>query len=695
MSTNAQRQRAVHHKRGALDSRVLQIASRVGATLGTQFFASVAEHLAKVLEADCVYLGEFRGGQMERVKTLAAYRDDCPTSFEYALAGSASVPAALGKPCLCRAHAQERFPDDPVFPKLGAEACVGVPLLNSGGSPLGLIMAVYRRPIASADAPKKILEIFASRAAAELERRQQEEKLRQSEQRHRAFVALNIDAMGRIEFEPPISTALSEQEQLDRIYQDGYLAECNDALAHRLGLERAEESIGYRLNDLAPLSNPSIRNATLHAIRSGYRFNTVETTPVGPDGKRRYMLRSQWGIVEDGMLRRIWASLRDITALKLSEMKLDALEQHMSDLLENLPLMVVILRPNGEIEYCNTRLFQFTGWRLPDVAGKDWVDLMVPAEERVGVRAAIETGSTSPRLPVHFESALLGPKLHRRWVAWDSTSLRNSEGKSFATVNVGRDITDFKALEAKFYQAQKLESIGRLAGGLADDFNNLLTIILGHCRVLLNGRSSSDPAHIDLSEIRNVAEKGARLTDRLFAFSRRRELRPEVLNLTELIAGDGRMIRQLTGESIRLVTHLDPSLGFVRADASHVHQIVLNLVVNARDAMPGGGTLTVSASNIDIGADAPGLSGVTPGNYVQLTVTDTGTGMTEEVRSHLFEPFYTTKAPDQGTGLGLSMVYGSVQQSGGHIVVDTEPGEGTSFRIFLPRVQRETTPVQD
>jgi signal transduction histidine kinase len=190
-----------------------------------------------------------------------------------------------------------------------------------------------------------------------------------------------------------------------------------------------------------------------------------------------------------------------------------------------------------------------------------------------------------------------------------------------------------------------------------------------------------------LNEIRKAADKGAELTQRLLAFSRRRVLRLEVLNLTNLIADDVYMIRHLIGEHIELVTDLDPSLGLVNADVGHVHQIMLNLVVNARDAMPKGGTLTICTSNVTVGGNATGEPGAVSGKFVQLTVADTGTGMSEEVRSHMFEPFYTTKASGKGTGLGLSMVYGIVQQSGGHIVVETEKGKGTSLQIRLRAVE--------
>jgi two-component system cell cycle sensor histidine kinase/response regulator CckA len=694
MRSQTQKKRFVRTSGGASDRLVLKIASQVSAAMGSEYFRSVTEHLAVALQADCVYVGEFLGGQFARVKTLAAFVDGVPESFEYELAGSASARTALGKPCICLSQAQKLFPSDPVLPKWNAQACVGVPLLNSGGLAIGVIMTIYRRHILNAAALKELLESFAPRSASELERKQQEEQLRQSEERYRAFIELNVNGMWRIEFEQPISTALGEQEQLTRIYQDGYVAECNDALARQLGFEKAAQVIGHRVRDLVQLSNPSVRDATLHAIRSGYRYTTVETAPIGHDGRRKYMLRSQWGIVDDGMLQRMWGSTRDITDLKLSELALDASEQRMSDLLENLQLMVVKLDPKGEITFCNDHLFHLTGWRPSEVTGKSWVEMMIPPEERARVRAAISSAVTSPGAPVHFESPLLGRGGDRHWTAWESTNLRDSEGRSAGSANVGRDLTDFKALETQFHQSQQLESVARLAGRVAHDFNNLLTVIVGYSGVLLE-KNPTDSARMSLNEIRKAAEKGADLTQRLFAFGRRRFFRPEVVNLSTLLADDVHMIRHLIGESIQLVTHLDPSLGLVRADPGHIHQIILNLVVNARDAMPSGGTLTVSTTNLGTAPGVTRLPAILCGDFVQLTIADTGTGMTAEVRGHLFEPFYTTKAPGRGTGLGLPTVYGLVQQNGGHIRVETEPDKGTSFQILLPAVTGETERVPD
>jgi two-component system cell cycle sensor histidine kinase/response regulator CckA len=696
MANHSATVRKLHPKETAGSRTALQVARQVSATIGLDFFQSIVQHLGRAIAADCVYIGEFVGGPSERVKTLAACLDGQPDrGFEYTLAGSASAQVATGRPCMLRAAAQKRFPTDSLLLSLHAQACVGIPLLDSHGRALGVIMAIYRQPARSLRMAKSMLEIFAPRAAAELNRKQSEERLRESEQRYRAFIAKNPDGMWRIEFENPIPTNLSEEEQLDRIYQYGYIAECNDSLARFLGLEKEEQLVGCRVSDLPLRSDPSMREATLAAIRAGYWLTSVETRPLDQSGNRRYMLRTQWGIVENGILQRLWGTTRDITELRHAEQALGASEQRMVNVLQSVHLVVTMLGSEGSIAFCNDYLFELTGWQPADVVGKNWIDLMIPIDEREKLRTAFESETSASRSPLRFESTLLGRKGGRWWIAWDCTILRDSEGKIAAIVNVGRDITEYKELEAQFRHAQKLESIGRLAGSVAHDFNNLLTIIVGYSTALLVNRDPEDPAYIGLAEIRKAAEKGAELAYQLLTFSRRQARRLAVLNLNTLVAEDLRMLRRLIGENIELVTDLDPALGLVRADAGHIHQILMNLAVNARDAMPGAGTLVIASSNVDIDeSHASRLSGVSPGPYIRLTVTDTGVGMSEEVRAHLFEPFFTTKEPGKGTGLGLSTVYGIVRQSGGHILVNTEPNKGTVFEVFLPRIQSDP-PARD
>jgi two-component system cell cycle sensor histidine kinase/response regulator CckA len=679
--------RAVHgvtRERTSEDNTVLQIARKVAATIGADFFRAIAKNLAHSLVADCVLIVEFVGGQTERCRTLAAYMDGEPATFEFELAGTVCAQIAIGKPCLWRSDAQTRFPNDRLLSEVRAQACIGVPLVDTRGRPIGALLALYRRPITSLRVPKSMLEIFAARASAELERKREDDQLRESEQRYRAFISRNADAMWRIEFEQLIPIDLPEEEQLQLIYRYGYLAECNDAMARLMGLERSEQLIGARIEEIAPSSNPSIMEANRIGIRSGYKLTTVETKRLDGQGQRKHILRSQWGIIEDGYLQRIWGSSRDITDLRHSEQALDASEQRISDLLEALPLLVIMLNPDGKVIFCNQYAYKVTGWEPAQIIGTNWLEKMIPLEERARLARDFARTSVCAGASIHFESTLLGADNRRFQIAWDSTTLRDAAGTIAARANIGRDITQHKALEDQFQQAQKLAGIGRLAGGVAHDFNNLLTVILGYSSGLLEKRKPSDPAYASLVEIRSAAQKAADLTSRLLAFSRRQVMRPEVMNLNTVIEDVLGMLRRLIGDNIRIVTELAPDLGPVRIDCASFHQVLMNLTTNSRDAMPRGGTLTISTCNVAL--TSAQTSAIPQGEYVRLTVTDNGIGMTREVRTHMFEPFFTTKATGRGTGLGLSAVYGIVQQSAGHVAVETEPGRGTTFHIYLPRV---------
>jgi two-component system cell cycle sensor histidine kinase/response regulator CckA len=238
-----------------------------------------------------------------------------------------------------------------------------------------------------------------------------------------------------------------------------------------------------------------------------------------------------------------------------------------------------------------------------------------------------------------------------------------------------------RRLEDQLRQSQKMEAVGRLAGGIAHDFNNLLMVIMGHGELLRRGLEVADPRLRKVQHIMGASERAARLVRQLLAFSRKQVLEAQVVDLNALVAETARMLRPLLGEDVRVVTRLDPALGHVRVDPAQIDQVLMNLAVNARDAMPGGGTLSLETANVDAGAPGPAA----PGRHVALTVRDTGHGMDDQTRAQVFEPFFTTKAGSGGTGLGLSMVYGIVQQSGGQITVESEPGRGSSFRILLPR----------
>jgi nitrogen-specific signal transduction histidine kinase len=250
-----------------------------------------------------------------------------------------------------------------------------------------------------------------------------------------------------------------------------------------------------------------------------------------------------------------------------------------------------------------------------------------------------------------------------------------------------RDVSQRRQLEEQFRQAQKMEAVGRLAGGVAHDFNNLLTVIQGYAEMLLK-RLAADPANSrKAAQVVKAAERAAALVEQLLAFSRRQMVEPKVVDVNAAIGDMEKMLRRLIGEDIEFTTRLDPASGSVRVDPGQLDQIVMNLAVNARDAMNASGALTISTSSVLVedAGESP-CAGMPPGRFVAIEVRDTGTGMTQEVLSHIFEPFFTTKPVGKGTGLGLSTVYGVVQQSGGHIDVQSAPGAGSAFRIYLPAV---------
>jgi PAS domain S-box-containing protein len=306
------------------------------------------------------------------------------------------------------------------------------------------------------------------------------------------------------------------------------------------------------------------------------------------------------------------------------------------------------------------------------------------------VRKATDTGADFTVL-----HRIVRPDGTVRWLSGAGRTFLDEGGRPLRAVGISQDVTERHVLEAQFQHAQKMEAVGRLAGGVAHDFNNLLTVILGFCELLLAGVADDDPRRFDMIEIQKAATRAAGLTSQLLAFSRKQIIEPAVLDLN-IIVGDMRpMLGRLIREDVKILLGLPPRLGCVKADRGQVEQVVVNLAVNAQDAMPNGGTLTIETANVELDEHYAAFhAGVNPGPYVALTVTDSGVGMSDEVLQHLFEPFFTTKEEGKGTGLGLATVHGIAARNGGSVNVYSEVGRGSSFKVYFPQVGVAAVPVE-
>ena len=407
------------------------------------------------------------------------------------------------------------------------------------------------------------------------------------------------------------------------------------------------------------------------------------------DGEERWVHTVKVPYHDDqGQVIGVLGIFEDITERKRAEAALRESEGRYRALVETSPDGITLSDLNGNIVMANQETAAMHGFAsVEEMVGNGAFDLIAP-EDRPraleNVRKTLEMGSVRD-----IEYTLLRRDGSRFLGELSAALISDAQGKPQAFMAITRDITEHRRLEEQFRQAQKMEAVGRLAGGVAHDFNNLLTVINLYSSLALSSLNAADPLRHDLGEILKAGERAAALTRQLLAFGRRQTLEMRVLNLNEVLEGLNKMLPRLIGEDIAVKMSLAPGLGRTRADPGQIEQVVVNLVVNARDAMPEGGTLIIKTSNAPLDETYVSQHAEAPGDYVLLAISDTGTGMSAEVKAHLFEPFFTTKGVGKGTGLGLATAYGIVKQHQGHISVHSEPGQGTTFRVYLPRVKEE------
>jgi len=524
------------------------------------------------------------------------------------------------------------------------------------------------------------------------------EALRESREHYRFFISRTAEGVWRAAVEPPVPVEAPEDEQVDRCIRQVRLVEVNDAMLRMYGCTEPEHLLGSQLSSTFDLADPRSIEFFRAFVRSGYRTVELESYEVDRQGAPHWFVNNLLGMVEDGRLTAIWGTQRDVTEQRRQEEMVRAAQDHLLAMVEGSPLPIVGVTPDGVVMTWNRAAEAVFGWTAEEAVGGPL--LCVPPDKQAEFdefrRHILRGHSFTERETVRVRKD--GTRID---VSISTAALHDAAGRTIGLVATYVDISDRKRAEEalrnsqeQLRQAQKMEAVGRLAGGVAHDFNNLLSAILSYSDLVLADLPDPHPSRDDVEQIRQAGMRAAELTHQLLAFSRRQLLQLRTINLNTVVADVDRMLRRVIGEDIVLRTELAPDLGYARADAGQLEQVLMNLAVNARDAMPSGGTLTLTTANAVVReTDTMGSPGVPAGRYVTLSVTDTGVGMSREILERIFEPFFTTKGPGHGTGLGLSTVYGIVVQSGGFVFATSEPGAGSTFTIYLPTQAPEAEPA--
>ena len=464
----------------------------------------------------------------------------------------------------------------------------------------------------------------------------------------------------------------------------------------------AATTLEDHLRIVHPDDREQVRRKHKEALERGETYAN-EYRIVRPDGEVRWIESYATTVPAGGAHpARTVGAIQDVTDRRRLVDELRTGEQRYRRLLDAISDGVLLIAPDGRITLANRHMADMLGCTVDELIGASTFSFL-QEEDHGTATARLERRrrGLSDRYVGRMKRKD-GSVLH---VAVQADPIVDAKGQIEGTVSVIEDLSERLAVkevrgrlaqtEEQLRQAQKMEAIGVLAGGVAHDFNNILSVILSYTELLRDDLAAGDPKRADLDEIHKAGVKAATLTRQLLAFSRKQVLRPRVLDLNETLTGTEKLLRRLLGEDIELVLETAPGLGRVHADGGQIEQVVMNLVVNARDAMPRGGALTIRTADVEIGCGSSTQLGMPPGPYVCVEVTDNGCGMDAATQARIFEPFFTTKEAGKGTGLGLSTVFGIVEQSGGRVTVASEPERGTTFSVYLPRHREEPAAVED
>jgi PAS domain S-box-containing protein len=564
-----------------------------------------------------------------------------------------------------------------LWPRPDIRSAVSVPMqvANKLVGIINLNMTNRLRPFTLGQ--MKALTILAGTAAAALESASLYTQVQEAEENYRSI------------FENAI-------EGIFQSSPEGRFITVNPAMARILGYDSPEEVI-EKITDLEhqfyvhPESRAeAARLEKENGILQGFEFEAYRK-----NGEKIWLSANRRSVRDaNGVEIYREGALEDITERKRAQDALRQSEERYRDLVENAHDIIYSHDLQGHYTSINRAGTLITGYTLEEALALDLDSTVAPeyleqAQEMLRRKLAGEKVTA-------YEMEIMAKDGHRITVEANS-KLVYQDGVPVGVQGIARDITHRKQLEDQLRQSQKMEAIGQLAGGVAHDFNNLLTAINGYSGLALQRIDANHPLRSYLEEIKKAGDRAANLTRQLLAFGRKQILQPLPINLNDVVTDMNKMLQRLIGEDVEFTAKLEPELKKIKADPGQIEQVLVNLVVNARDAMPQGGNLTIETATVELdGKYADHHLGVSPGHYAMLAVSDTGTGMDDETKARIFDPFFTTKEKEKGTGLGLSTVYGIVKQSGGNILVYSEPGHGTTFKVYLPQLaaaSQKTEPV--
>ncbi len=629
------------------------------------FFRDLAQYLARCLRMDFVCIDRLKGDGLH-AETVAVW---CDGHFEdnvsYALKDTPCGDVVGKEVCSFPASVCQFFPRDQVLRDLRAESYAGVTLWSHDGRPIGLIAVIGRTPLKDRAPVEATLKLVGIRAAGELERQDAEALLLASEDRFKnAFQYC------------PIGMAL--------VSPDGRWLKVNASVCAILGYSE-DELMARTFQDITHPDDLAADLAYVRQMLSGeistYR---MEKRYLRKDG------RTVWALLAVSLIRDrkgvpllFISQVEDITERRWAEGQRQRLSMAIDQVVES----VIITDPEGVIQYVNPAFEKITGYSRAEALGQTPRILKSGKHDEAFYQKMWQTLNRRETWSAHVINKKKDGTLYEE----ESTisPVLGGEGKVINYVAVKRDMTHEVAVQRQLLQAQKLEAVGRLAGGVAHDFNNLLMVIGGYAGLLLKRLSEEHPGRNMVDEIRQAVKRGASLTQQLLALGSKQMVQVQSIQLNAIVEESGAMLKQLMSENVRVIRNCASDLVPVMGDSNQLGQVLMNLILNARDAMPKGGTLTVETSNLAAPAAMSfGFEEVPEGRYAMLSVRDTGMGMSLEVQTHIFEPFYTTKEKGKGTGFGLPIVYGIIKRFGGHLAVQSQVGEGSTFRILLPEARQ-------